>query len=415
MKPPRSKASRVLLAALVLLLAGLAVVLAWVWFVPPEAYEPALPAEISPFDAQMNDLVGWYQDREGGTRFITWAARGGYSYNRFDDIAQSFLWPVERNLLEWRKGEDNPSIRVVRNEAKRIEELEIEAGEDWRPWATRLSGGPYRQEEVRFPNGEVELTGVLLLPNRPDRVPGVVFIHGSGVSDRDNFWYLYQADYLARRGIAVLLPDKRGCGRSGGEWHTAGFEDFAGDAIAAGKALAFVPGVDPERVGLLGISQGGWIAPLAASMNPNARFVVNVSGSATTPRRQLRHEIRADLRERGAPGIIANLLEPFFSRRAMGRRAVWWEKNASFDPIPHWKRLTCPVLVIYGRLDEEDNVPVQESLELLEPISSAAPEGMWTYQVYDDIGHAMIDPVSSWIREAYLERMADWILTAASP
>jgi len=139
------------------------------------------------------------------------------------------------------------------------------------------------------------------------------------------------------------------------------------------------------------------------------RFVVNLSGSATTPREQLRHEIRADIRNAGLPGFVAALAEPAFSRRAMQRRKIWWHKNRDFDPLPYWSELDVPVLVVYGRLDEEDNVPVGHSLDLLRPIVEAGADGVWTTHVYDDLGHGMIDADSGWIREEYLERLLDWI------
>ena len=91
---------------------------------------------------------------------------------------------------------------------------------------------------------------------------------------------------LAEAGFAVLLPDKRGSGRSEGDWRDTSFNALAADARAAVDVLKRQPGIDPDRIGLLGISQGGWIGPLAAHGHSDVAFVINVSGAALTPREQ---------------------------------------------------------------------------------------------------------------------------------
>ncbi len=130
--------------------------------------------------------------------------------------------------------------------------------------------------------------------------PVVVFMHGSGVSDRDNLWYLHIADYLAQRGIMVLLPDKRGCGKSEGEWHSASFEDFAGDAIAGAKYLTATNGLKISKVGFLGVSQGGKISAYTAEQSDIVDFAINLSGGVVTLSQALAHEISADMRNGGA-------------------------------------------------------------------------------------------------------------------
>ncbi|HEX9764667.1 MAG TPA: alpha/beta fold hydrolase, partial [Candidatus Acidoferrales bacterium] len=115
------------------------------------------------------------------------------------------------------------------------------------------------RREAEFTSGDVSLAGVLLIPAGQRNLPGVVIIHGSGASDRSNAWAAGFATGLAERGFAVLLPDKRGSGRSGGDWRTADFEALADDAIAGVKRLQQEETVDPRRVGVLGLSQGGHI------------------------------------------------------------------------------------------------------------------------------------------------------------
>jgi fermentation-respiration switch protein FrsA (DUF1100 family) len=127
---------------------------------------------------------------------------------------------------------------------------------------------PYRSEEVRVESGEVVLAGTLTLPDGEGPFPGVVLLTGSGPQDRDETLaghklFLVLADHLTRRGIAVLRLDDRGVGGSTGDLQDASLADLAKDAAAALGFLAKRPEVAAERVGLLGHSEGGLVAPLA--------------------------------------------------------------------------------------------------------------------------------------------------------
>jgi hypothetical protein len=97
----------------------------------------------------------------------------------------------------------------------------------------------------------------------------------------------------------VLLPDKRGSGSSAGDWRAASFEVLAGDAIAGVEALRGLEAVDPERVGVLGLSQGGHVAPLAGRRSTDVAFVVGVSGSVVPITEQAIDEVEK-LAERAA-------------------------------------------------------------------------------------------------------------------
>ena len=142
-----------------------------------------------------------------------------------------------------------------------------------------FASAQYSATDVEFSNKQTKLSGVILAPKNPGKYPGVVIIHGSGSSDRNQSWAKGFAEGLAARGITVLLPDKRGAGKSGGDWKTASFEELADDAIAGLDVLRRHAQVDPNSVGVMGLSQGGHIAPLAATRSPHVTFVVNVSGS----------------------------------------------------------------------------------------------------------------------------------------
>lgn len=141
-----------------------------------------------------------------------------------------------------------------------------------------LAASP-RVEDVAFESHGVKLAGSIALPVGPVRA-GVVFIHGSGPQSRD----LDLAKHFAEEGIAALVYDKRGAGQSGGEYEARqsvsekNINLLADDAAAALEALADNPALKGVRVGFAGISQAGWIAPLAAAKNAQAQFLVLWSG-----------------------------------------------------------------------------------------------------------------------------------------
>lgn len=248
------------------------------------------------------------------------------------------------------------------------------------------------------------LAGVAMLPEG-SRNPGAVFVHGSGYSDRTNQWYLEIAQHLASHDIAVLLPDKRGCHKSEGDWRRADFDDLAADSTAGVKALQRQNCVDPRRVGLIGISQGGWIAPLAADKEPVA-FVISVSGATVTPLEQFRYEHAQDMREKGFPKAFADFSFPL-ARLLLRFRWPCWQDVKDFDPIPLWQKLAAPSLLIFG--DEDENVPVPLSLRRLESTIKQTGQSNLSVKVFHGSGHGLRELGSKRIRPDFLNLLVKWI------
>ena len=145
---------------------------------------------------------------------------------------------------------------------------------------------PYIEENVSYENTSagITLAGTLTIPRGAGPFPAVVLITGSGAQDRDESMmghrpFLVLADYLTRHGVAVLRSDDRGVGQSGGNFAAANTLDFATDAEAAVAYLRTRREVDQKKVGLVGHSEGGIIAPLVAGRDPAVAFIVLMAGS----------------------------------------------------------------------------------------------------------------------------------------
>ncbi|WP_224484727.1 alpha/beta hydrolase family protein [Robertkochia aurantiaca] len=144
---------------------------------------------------------------------------------------------------------------------------------------------PYRSLDVTFKNqnDNILLAGTLTFPENSTDFPTVILISGSGAQNRDEEIaghkpFLVLADHLTRSGIAVLRFDDRGTGASEGNYSEATTEDLSRDVIAAVEYLRSNQEIDADKIGLIGHSEGGIIAPLVASKNKNVDFMVLLAG-----------------------------------------------------------------------------------------------------------------------------------------
>lgn len=144
---------------------------------------------------------------------------------------------------------------------------------------------PYKIEDITYPNekAKINLAGTVTIPKEGDKHPVAILISGSGPQDRDEsilkhkpFWVI--ADYLTRNGIAVLRFDDRGFGKSEGDFTTATTADFATDVEAAVAYLRTQDWVDQSKIGLIGHSEGGMVAPMVASKDKKIAFMVLLAG-----------------------------------------------------------------------------------------------------------------------------------------
>lgn len=263
-----------------------------------------------------------------------------------------------------------------------------------------LSQLEYSETFFKNTYDNLQLSGMIFLPEDEGPFPTAIIIHGSGTSRRNNVWYLTVAQHLQQNGIAVLLPDKRGSEKSEGEWLGASFEELATDTISAIDFVKNQKMFEYSAIGLLGMSQGGWIAPIAASKSDDVSFVVSMSGATVTTEEQLLHEEIYNI----APytyTLLAKLIARISSRHLM--KKAFFIQTAGFDPIPYWKDVHVPVFFAFGGNDE--NVPVDVSIQRLKENNL----NHFNIKIYPDGGHAIRDNQTNKVNEVYLNDLVKFI------
>src|SRR5262249_13179030 len=166
-----------------------------------------------------------------------------------------------------------------------IAAVRFRRGKEASPFARKVS--PRTTEGVSFRSGELTLRGTLWLPTGAGPYPAIVYAHGSGPATRNVAFYPALFSHL---GFAVLAFDKRGAGESEGDWKAASFDDLAGDVLAGIAYLGSRPDIDGKRIGIWGVSQGGWIGSLAAARSGKVAFLAVQVGSGVPVWENVVHE-----------------------------------------------------------------------------------------------------------------------------
>ncbi len=292
------------------------------------------------------------------------------------------------------------------------------------------AGAPYTAEEVTIttPAGHT-LAGTLTLPRGIfGRVPAVVTITGSGPQDRDEsippvkgYRPMRQvADTLGRHGIAVLRFDDRGTGASTGDHATATSADFADDVRAALAYLRLRPEVDPARLGLVGHSEGGLIAPMVASTDLGLRAIVLMAGPSQTGRQILRYQLRAGIER--APSMSATQRDSALrgvdaTVDSLGRAQPWVRFFLDYDPLPTARRVRVATLILQGETDRQ--VTADQAL-LLERAFRAGGNRQVTRRVFPEANHLFLQDADGnpagyaalpdrHVRSDVLGVMVDWL------
>jgi uncharacterized protein len=297
---------------------------------------------------------------------------------------------------------------------------------------------PYTEKEISFENSDAGclLTGTLTLPPGNGPFPAVVLLTGSGAQDRDEMVFnhrpfLVLADHLTRKGIAVLRYDDRGVGKSTGQFATATTADFAMDAVAAVRFLKSVPEIDTARIGLLGHSEGGVVAPIAASMLPSTAFIVLLAGTGLPGEdilymqsrliakaegksdkeieksRKLQEKLFAVAKNERDDSTASYAIDAVMSdylaslpeeeRKDSGMNEAmmkqqkasilspWFRYFLTLDPRDYLVKVRCPVLALNGELDLQ--VPAKENTSAIEKTLKNAGNKDVTIKIFPGLNH----------------------------
>lgn len=250
--------------------------------------------------------------------------------------------------------------------------------------------------------GGKTLNGTVYAPRDPaGPLPGVVLVHGSGNGTRAGV--TAEAMAFARQGMAVLAYDKR-------PLDEPDYSLLADDVVAAVGVLRSRPGVNPAAVGLWGISEGGWVMPLAAGRSPDIAFLVLASAPAQSPVRVQNWNMRNKLAAAGVTGALTDTLSTRLYRLANDAGMF---AEADHDPRPALSAIRQPVLAVYGTADTQ--VPPAESAAVLRETVTAP----LTVRFLADAGHTLrvLDQTGDYTEtlvSGYPEIVGDWVDSVAS-
>ena len=309
-------------------------------------------------------------------------------------------------------------------------------------------------EVVTFRSSGFEISGVLVKPADEGVFPAVIVLHGSGPESLNGPSYRATANTLVRAGFAVLLYDKRGVGKSGGDFDSALYSDFVDDAIEAVRYLRNHENIDADRIGLFGNSESGWFTPEIAYRSENIAFIFNRVGPPLpwidtvlwevrnefleagvaeadldklldiTERRwsyytaagldpslaegPVRNTINADLTALRGSVPLADQVLPEGLRPYEMEFYSDFSADASYDPGPFLRLIDVPMFYAFGETDV--NVPTEQCVEYLELLRKEYGKNI-EYTVFEGVGHPLADwtgILTAGYVPKYLETVETW-------
>jgi pimeloyl-ACP methyl ester carboxylesterase len=311
---------------------------------------------------------------------------------------------------------------------------------------------------VTFRNDAAGLTlaGTLTRPEGDGPHPAVVLVSGSGPQDRNSEVFNHKlfhvlADHLTRQGIAVLRYDERGVGASEGSFDGATSEDFAGDVGAAVRFLKNRSEIDPDAVGLLGMSEGGLVAPMVHTQFEPVDFLVLMAGPSVPGREILVEQTAQIATAQGASSgavdsirtvqrrtldvvatapdsaATAEQLRSVLDEEGLGTDRIqsqieqmtdpWFRFFVRHDPVPTLRQVDVSVLALYGSKDLQ--VPPGQNADPMRTALQESPSDDVAVRVLDGLNH-LFQPAETGLPTEYaqiettmapeaLETVSGWI------
>lgn len=330
---------------------------------------------------------------------------------------------------------------------------------------------PYAEEEVSYKNtkDDVKLVGTLSYPRGEGKHPAVILITGSGAQDRDSNIaghrpFLVLADYLTRRGIAVLRVDDRGIGGSDRGALTATTDNFAGDVSAGIDYLKNRKEINAKQIGLIGHSEGGIIAPIVAARSKDVAFIVMLAGAGQSGAELIAAQVGMLQKASGAKAktiaasvdlqknllaiitsepddkIAAQKINEFLAARKSKMNeselkefapveanlksqlsvllSPWYRYFLAYNPRPTLEKIKIPVLALNGESDMQ--VAAEENLALISDALRASGNKNFTVKSFPKLNHLFqtsqtgmpseYGQIEETISPQVLETISNWIL-----
>jgi len=306
----------------------------------------------------------------------------------------------------------------------------VDPSPDWEHTISELDA---EREQFFVRSGGVLLEADLLVPNGgSERKSAVIFSPGSGDSLYQNYAKglieTYVLEVFLKRDIAVLLLNKRGMGKSEGNWVASDFQGRADDLYAGVQHLQHHQAIDPDRVGLIGHSQGGWIVNLTASQHEDVAFFISLAGPVTTVEEQIEDNFENDLRCQGYQGDeLTRRVESRMKKFRMGVRIGQMTsfgmygfdaRIVGYDPREALRTVRCPGLFVFGGHD--GMVPADVNADRFQAVFdghpprhltlSTIPKANHHFRVTDGLCNAELDAEDYPLSRELVTVINDWLV-----
>ncbi len=312
----------------------------------------------------------------------------GQPVNSFDITEKNFTFTISGKEQLTVKGsiKNNELTAVIED----IEEVSLKM--------KRTSKDPvfFTEEELSYVSEDAKIFGTLIKPNGPGPFPIIVFVHGSGKMTRETM--RSRAYMFVENGSAAFIFDRRGKGKSAGDTsRILPISIMAGDVINAVKFLKDSSGIDNGKIGLYGLSQGGWVAPYAASICEDIDFIITISAPGITPDEQNTYVVNNIVQKQIKKVYKTSEWGKYLSPEEMNSldsikydnfRSEYGETEVVkgfswFNPIPVWQKINIPVLAIWGGAD--DIVPPVVSMNCIK--NALMNNANCTYKIFEGANH----------------------------